>query len=197
MAIVLLFSIGFLYLKIQLNRLYRGDNIQYMNKFLTNEVTINILVSVVTALITSIITVAVERKQKVSEIQRKTYMSLLKKLNLLTENPTLIYDDVFVQKLKDLKIEVELYANKTIKNEFLALYKDIEDDYKKYLLRYRVDNDNSGINKSTDPFLYEIYEEMLEKEEFDYKIRNLPNNDEICFMIDKLKSNIIKTLKTG
>lgn len=168
-----------------------------MNKFLTNEVTINILVSVVTALITSIITIAVERKQKVSEIQRKTYMSLLKKLNLLTENPTLIYDDVFVRKLKDLKIEVELYANKTIKNEFLALYKDIEDDYKKYFLRYRVDNDNSGINKSTDPFLYEIYEEMLEKEEFDYKIRNLPNNDKIFFMIDKLKSNIIKTLKTG
>lgn len=168
-----------------------------MNKFLTNEVTINILVSVVTALITSIITVAVERKQKVSEIQRKTYMSLLKKLNLLTENPTLIYDDVFVQKLKDLKTEVELYANKTIKNEFLALYKDIEDDYKKYFLRYRIDNDNSGINKSTDPFLYENYEEMLEKEEFDYKIQNLPNNDKICFMIDKLKSNIIKTLKTG
>ena len=87
-----------------------------MNKFLTNEVTINILVSVVTALITSIITVAVERKQKVSEIQRKTYMSLLKKLNLLTENPTLIYDDVFVQKLKDLKIEVELYYLDVILN---------------------------------------------------------------------------------
>ena len=84
---------------------------------------INFFVSVLVALITSMITLTVERKRKINEIQREIYMSIYKNLNLLKSNPTLIYDEEFFQDIKDLKVEVELYANKNIKNDFLLSIK--------------------------------------------------------------------------
>lgn len=96
-----------------------------MKDFSIYQIMINFFVSVLVALITSMITLTVERKRKINEIQREIYMSIYKNLNLLKSNPTLIYDEEFFQDIKDLKVEVELYANKNIKNDFFAFYKEI------------------------------------------------------------------------
>lgn len=94
-----------------------------MKDFSIYQIMINFFVSVLVALITSMITLTVERKRKINEIQREIYMSIYKNLNLLKSNPTLIYDEEFFQDIKDLKVEVELYANKNIKNDFLLSIK--------------------------------------------------------------------------
>ena len=85
-----------------------------MKEFSVYQAFVNFLVSVLVALITSMITLTVERKQKINEIQREIYMAIYKNLNLLKSNPTLIYDEEFFQDIKDLKVEVELYANNNI-----------------------------------------------------------------------------------
>lgn len=94
-----------------------------MKDFSVYQAFVNFLVSVLVALITSMITLTVERKRKINEIQREIYTAIYKNLNLLKSNPTLIYDEEFFQDIKDLKVEVELYANKNIKNDFLLSIK--------------------------------------------------------------------------
>lgn len=94
-----------------------------MKDFSIYQIMINFFVSVLVALITSMITLTVERKRKINEIQREIYMSIYKNLNLLKSNPTLIYDEEFFQDIKDLKVEVELYAKKISKMIFLLSIK--------------------------------------------------------------------------
>lgn len=143
---------------------------------------INFFVSVLVALITSMITLAVERKRKINEIQREIYTAIYKNLNLLKSNPTLIYDEEFFQDIKDLKVEVELYANKNIKNDFFAFYKEIEDDFEEYISKFKCEDDGN-----IEAFPKEIYDELLEKSEDDFILQNLPNYNNICSLIEKLK----------
>ena len=126
-----------------------------MKDFSIYQIMINFFVSVLVALITSMITLTVERKRKINEIQREIYMSIYKNLNLLKSNPTLIYDEEFFQDIKDLKVEVELYANKNIKNDFFAFYKEIEDDFEEYISKFKCEDDGN-----IEAFPKEIYDEF-------------------------------------
>lgn len=163
-----------------------------MKDFSIYQVMINFFVSVFVALITSTITLTVERKRKINEIQREIYTAIYKNLNLLKSNPILIYDEEFFQDVKDLKVEVELYANKNIKNDFFAFYKEIEDDFVEYISKFKCEDE-----VNIEGFPKEFYDELLEKEEWDFIIQNLPNYENICSLIEKLKKNIAKTLRAG
>lgn len=163
-----------------------------MKDFSIYQIMINFFVSVLVALITSMITLAVERKRKINEIQREIYTAIYKNLNLLKSNPTLIYDEEFFQDIKNLKVEVELYANKNIKNDFFAFYKEIEDDFEEYISKFKCEDEDN-----IEGFPKEFYDELSEKEEWGFIIKNLPNYENICSLIEKLKKNIAKTLKTG
>lgn len=46
-------------------------------------------------------------------------------------------------------------------------------------------------------FQKEIYDELLEKAEDDFILQNLPNYNNICSLIEKLKKDIAKTLRAG
>lgn len=163
-----------------------------MKDFSIYQIMINFFVSVLVALITSMITLTVERKRKINEIQREIYTAIYKNLNLLKSNPTLIYDEEFFQDIKDLKVEVELYANKNIKNDFFAFYKEIEDDFEEYISKFKCEDDGN-----IEAFPKEIYDELLEKAEDDFILQNLPNYNNICSLIEKLKKDIAKTLRAG
>lgn len=163
-----------------------------MKDFSVYQAFVNFLVSVLVALITTMITLTVERKRKINEIQREIYTAIYKNLNLLKSNPTLIYDEEFFQDIKDLKVEVELYANKNIKNDFFAFYKEIEDHFEEYISKFKCE-DGGNI----EGFPKEIYAELSEKAEDDFILQNLPNYNNICSLIEKLKKNIAKTLRAG
>lgn len=163
-----------------------------MKDFSIYQVMINFFVSVFVALITSMITLTVERKRKINEIQREIYTEIYKNLNLLKSNPTLIYDEEFFQDIKDLKVEVELYANKNIKNDFFAFYKEIEDDFEEYISKFKYEDEGN-----IEGFPKEIYDELSEIDKTDYILQNLPNYNNICSLIEKLKKNIAKTLRAG
>jgi|GEM_PF-3289401 DNA-directed RNA polymerase len=163
-----------------------------MKDFSVYQAFVNFLVSVLIALITSMITLAVERKRKINEIQREIYTAIYKNLNLLKSNPTLIYDEEFFQDIKDLKVEVELYANKNINNDFLAFYKEIEYDFEEYISKFKCEDEGN-----IEGFPKEIYDELSEIDKTDYILQNLPNYNNICSLIEKLKKNIAKTLRAG
>lgn len=163
-----------------------------MKDFSVYQAFVNFLVSVLVALITTMITLTVERKRKINEIQREIYTAIYKNLNLLKSNPTLIYDEEFFQDIKDLKVEVELYANKNIKNDFFAFYKEIEDNFEEYISEFKCEDEGN-----IEAFPKEIYDELLEKAEDDFILQNLPNYNNICSLIEKLKKNIAKTLRAG
>lgn len=163
-----------------------------MKDFSIYQVMMNFFVSVFAALITSMTTLTVERKRKINEIQREIYTAIYKKLNLLKSNPTLIYDEEFFQDIKDLKVEVELYANKNIKNDFFAFYKEIEDDFEEYISKFKCEDE-----VNIEAFPKEIYDELSEIDKTDYILQNLPNYNNICSLIEKLKKNIAKTLRAG
>ena len=111
---------------------------------------------------------------------------------MLKSNPTLIYDEEFFQDIKDLKVEVELYANKNINNDFLAFYKEIEYDFEEYISKFKCEDEGN-----IEGFPKEIYDELSEIDKTDYILQNLPNYNNICSLIEKLKKNIAKTLRAG
>ena len=42
-----------------------------------------------------------------------------------------------------MKVEVELYANKNIKNDFFAFYKEIEDDFEEYISKFKCEDEGN------------------------------------------------------
>ena len=91
-----------------------------------------LIVSILAAIATARLTVRRERRKTISEVQRTTYLNVLKLLSQIEENPTVIFEKDYMEKLQLLKIEMEVYANDDVKDQFMCFWKEIYREHWEY-----------------------------------------------------------------
>ncbi len=151
--------------------------------------TISIVGSVFAAWITVRLTVQNERKTLILTIKRDLYMDVYKHLSKLKKNPTLIYEQDFMDILYDLSIQVDVYASKNVKNHFEIFYNDSELKFSHFIDRFLEETVHEDRQAIADEI--PLFSEQLDKEEEDYKIQNMCDMKLLEEMMCILKKELI------
>ena len=172
-----------------------------MGAFLEN-ITINMLMTAVTAIVipvfvawlTVYMTVKHERRQLLNEVRRGVYMDALRKLTKIKENPTIIFDETFFEAIKDVNLQIEVYADSKIQKESQILWTNISNLHKEFIEKFYSgeDADTRELYKQ-----HPFFSETLEREEFDYKIQNMPDYTKVETMVGQMKTAITECLRKG
>lgn len=150
-------------------------------------------VSVVGAGVTVYFSVISERKRMVNEIRRKVYMSTLRVLSKILENPLIIFDDTFFRTLKDSKLEIEVYAESKIVDLFNLLYQDIDERMQRYRDEFKSEEAVEAFSSVKGMYTEEDIEDM----EFNFQIWQMPDTNEVRNLTEKLKEEITICLREG
>lgn len=150
-----------------------------------------IILAILSAWITTRLTVKSERAKLVNEVRRNVYMNALHILNRLTKNPTLIFDDAYMDEMSNVALEIEVYASKLIQDSFASFVQDIQSRYQEYLEQFKCDEERNEYAK--DPF----FADTFEREEFDYTVENMPQFEDVMQVVKSLKSAIAECLREG
>lgn len=162
--------------------------------FVLTDFLLPLVVAVVASWITVRLTVKSERRKMLGEIRRSVYMRAIRILSAMEENPTIIFEEKYYKYLKDVKLQLEVYADKEINELFIKLWNDIQKKYSDYLDEFKsVEAVELYNSMSEEPF----FEEWHEKEEFHFKIQNVPNYGEVQKLIAQLKAAITDCLRKG
>lgn len=141
------------------------------------------------------ITAGYERRKMVSELRRNTYMTLLRLTSKLLDNPTLIFNNDFMDEMKMSRIEMEVYATDKVRTAFETFWVDIEQRYKEYRLKFESEDAVEQWEEVRN-FMPEGWaDEMLEKEQFYTMIEMMPGYEKIQTATINLKQAIITELK--
>ena len=157
-----------------------------------------LIVSILAAIATARLTVRRERRKTISEVQRTTYLNVLKLLSQIEENPTVIFEKDYMEKLQLLKIEMEVYANDDVKDQFMCFWKEIYREHWEYRKEFESEEfEETKKWYANSPALRDMFESMSDKADLDYRIQHMPNIKDVVSMTEKLKIAISKCLREG
>ena len=166
-----------------------------MNVELLKNLIWNFFVPLVVAVGGAKITAGYERRKMVSELRRNTYMTLLRLTSKLLDEPTLIFNNDFMNEMKMSRIEMEVYATDKVRTAFETFWVDIKQRYEEYRLKFESEG---AVEKQEEVrnFMPEGWgDEMLKKEEFYTMIEMMPGYEKIQTATINLKQAIIAELK--
>lgn len=168
-----------------------------MNMELLKDVIWSFLVPLVVAVGGAKVTAGYERRKMVSELRRNTYMTALRLISRLLDDPTLIFNNDFMDELKMSRIEMDVYATDKVRAAFETFWADIEQRYKAYRIKFESE-DAVEQQEAERNFMPEgMFDEMLEKEQFDTRIETMPEYEKIQAATISLKQAIVAELKRG
>lgn len=142
------------------------------------------------AYVTARITSRHERKKLVDEIRRETYFITLEHITQLLDDPTLIYDDKYFAKLKNLALRMEVYAEPTLQKDFASWFDEIIKKYNTYISNFKTEyylEEREMAGKQ--------FQRSFDKAEEDFQIYNLPDIEQIASTAEQLKNSIVEILR--
>lgn len=163
-----------------------------LESILTN-IIVPLLVSIISAWLTSFLTISSERKKMVNDVRRNAYMDTLCLLTKIIKNPIIIYDEAFMDKLQDIELSMSVYGTSHIVEQFRLLLEDVSHLHLEYQKKFQTEDYEDREQLRNDP----IWGELIEEEEFDYKVQNMPDYGSVESIAKLLKEEITKTLMKG
>lgn len=168
----------------------------YIARLLNDSVSVEIGIAIITIISSLLITkwtISSERRKMVSELQRNAYMAMLTLITKIRDNPTLVFSREIIDQLKMNYVAVDVYGKKSIADNTNNFIKLANEKYYEYSKRFESEDDSirSEMKKSW------MYSDMLDREEEDYMIQNLPSISEIEQLAESLKKEITASLRKG
>lgn len=139
-------------------------------------------------------TMSIERRKMVSELKRNAYMSVLSIIVRIQNNPTVIFQKKTIDELNDASVAVDVYGAEDIKKSLDSFIQSVSKKYYEYEENFETNN-----NHSTREMLKKnwAFAEMLDQEEIDYMVANMPTYADIIDLAEALKKEIAETLRKG
>ena len=132
-----------------------------------------------------------------SELRRNTYMTSLRLTSRLLDEPTLIFNNDFMNEMKMSRIEMEVYATDKVRTVFETFWADIEQRYKEYRMKFESEDAVEQQEKARNFMPEGMFDEMLKKEQFYTMIEMMPEYKKIQTATINLKQAIATELKRG